>query len=424
MARTEYPRAGRRRPGAAPIVRKNTIRVPMDVAQHLRAGHPWVYREAVGARVLRDEPGTVVDIVDGDGELCGRGLYEGEGNIAVRLWTHDDRPLDGHLVATRVKRAIALRRRFCDFAKLECLRLVNAESDGLPAIVVERYGDYLVTQLFSPAIAAAAGVRDALYDALVAELAPKGIYEQRRHRSLGGEAPRQPAAELVRGVAAPVDFEVREDDLTFDVDVTSPLSTGLFADLREGRRAIRSYAKGRRVLNLFSYTGAISVYAHAGGATEVCAVDVAAKAHARARKNFAASGFDPEKAEHIVGDSFKVLARMAERKRRFDLIALDPPAFASAAARGGKPWSALRDYAELIAAALQVLAPDGLLAAASSTHKMSADEFDGALAEGAAMAGCELGIIERRGLPVDFPVHPAFHEGNYLKFAIAVRSGS
>ena len=334
MARTEYPRGGRRRPGAAPIVRKNTIRVPMDVAHHLRAGHPWVYREAVGARVLRDEPGAVVDVVDGDGELCGRGLYEGDGTIAVRLWTHDDRAVDGHLVAVRVKRAIALRRRFCDFDKLGCLRLINGESDGLPAIVVERYGDYLVTQLFSPAIAMAAGIRDALYDALVAELAPKAIYEQRRHRSLGGDAPRQAAAELVRGAAAPVDFEVREDDLRFDVDVTSPLSTGLFADLREGRTAVAKWAKGRRVLNLFSYTGAISVYAQHGGAIEVCAVDVAAKAHARARKNFAASGFDPEKAEHIVGDSFKVLARMAERKRRFDLIALDPPAFASSAARG------------------------------------------------------------------------------------------
>ena len=404
-------------------MRKNTIRVPMDVARHLRAGHPWVYREAIGTRPLRDEPGAVVDVVDVDGELIGRGLHEGDGAIAVRLWTHDDRALDAHLVAARVKRAVALRRRFCDFAKLGCLRLINGESDGMPAIVVERYGDYLVTQLFSPAIAVAAGVRDALYDSLMAELAPKAIYEQRRHRSLGGEAPRQAAAELVRGVAAPVDFEVVEDDLKFNVDVTAPLSTGLFADLREGRRGIRAYAQGRRVLNLFSYTGAISVYAMAGGATEVCAVDVAAKAHARARKNFASSGFDPEQAEHIVGDSFKVLARMAERKRKFDLVAIDPPAFASAAARGGKPWSALRDYAELVAASLQVLAPEGLLAAASSTHKISAEEFDGALADGAAMAGCELIVLERRGLPVDFPVHPGFSEGNYLKFAIAVRSG-
>jgi len=324
-------------------------------------------------------------------------------------------------VVARVRRAIALRRRFCDLDKLGCVRLVNGESDGLPGLAVERYGDFLVSQVFSPALAATTGLRDAIYDTLMSELGARGLYEQRRHRSLGGEAPRQAAAELVRGAVAPVEFEVQEDDLRFSVDVTAPLSTGLFADLREGRRAVRSYARDRRVLNLFSYTGAISVYAQAGGAREVCAVDVAAKSHARARKNFAASGFDPEKAEHIVGDAFKVLARFAERGRRFDLIALDPPAFASAAARGGKPWSAIKDYGELVAASLAVLEPGGLLAAASSTHKISAGEFDAALAEGALTAGTTLTIIDRRGLPVDFPVDPGFADGNYLKFAIAVR---
>src|SRR5258705_48498 len=125
MARTDPPRAGRRRPAGAPIVRKNTIRVPLDVARHLRAGHPWVYREAIGARPLRDEPGAVVDVVDADGELVGRGLFEGDGAIAVRLWTKDERPLDTGLVGERVRRAIALRRRFCDLDKLGCLRFVN-----------------------------------------------------------------------------------------------------------------------------------------------------------------------------------------------------------------------------------------------------------------------------------------------------------
>src|SRR5262249_30265331 len=220
------------------------------------------------------------------------------------------------------------------------------------------------------------GLRDALHDALLAELSPRAIYEQRRFKSLGGEAPRQAAAELVRGAAAPVELEVKEDDLAFVVDVTSPLSTGLFADLREGRRCVRQWASGRRVLNLFSYTGAISVYAKAGGASEVCAVDVAAKAHARARRNFAACGFDPEQPEHIVGVTFKVLARFVERGRKFDMVVLDPPAFASAAARGGKAWSAVRDYADLVAASLDVLDPGGLLVAASSTHKMSASEFE------------------------------------------------
>lgn len=401
-------------------MRKNTVRLPGEVAHRVRTGHPWVYREALGPRPLTPEPGTAIDIVDDEGEFVGRGLYDGDSAIALRVFTRNpDTQIDDKLVAERVRSAIALRRRLLDFDRLQSLRLINAESDGLPGIVVERYADYLVVQLFTSAVT---NLRDGLYAALEAELSPKAIYEQRRYRSLGGEAPRQVAAELVRGSAAPVELEVKEDDLTFVVDVTSPLSTGLFADLREGRRAVRHWARGRRVLNLFSYTGAISVYARAGEATEVCAVDVAAKAHARARRNFAASGFDPEQPEHVVGDVFKVLARFVERGRKFDLVVLDPPAFASAAARGGKPWSAVKDYAELIAASLDVLVPGGLLIAASSTHKMSLADFELALADGAEQAGTQLQIVDRRSLPADFPTVPGFPEASYLKFAVCSRT--
>ena len=408
-----------RRPLPGAQVRKNTVRLPADIAHRVRAGHPWVYREALGPRPLSPEPGTPIDLVDPDGEFVGRGLYDADSTIALRVFVRNpDVQIDGKLVRDRVRAAVALRKRLLDIDKLGCLRLVNAESDGLPGIVVERYADYLVVQLYTSAVA---NLRDALHDALVEELKPKAIYEQRRYKSLGGEAPRQVAAELVRGDAAPVELEVKEDDLMFVVDVTAPLSTGLFADLREGRRAVRQWANGRSVLNLFSYTGAISVYAHAGGATEVCAIDVAAKAHARARRNFAACGFDPEKPEHIVGDVFKVLARFVERGRKFDVVVVDPPAFASAAARGGKPWSAMRDYSELITAALDVTVPNGMLIAASSTHKMSPAEFEVALADGAMAAGTRLQIVDRRGLPPDFPTVPGFPEANYLKFAVAVR---
>lgn len=409
----------RRKPHGAPIVRKNTVRLPPDVAHRVRIGHPWVYREALPARAFAPEPGTTLDLVDDDGEFVARGLYDADSAIAIRVFVRrPDTAIDGRLVRERVRAAWALRKRLVQVDQLACVRVINAESDGLPGVVAERYGDYVVVQLFTQAVAA---LRDDLYAAIEAELGCKAIYEQRRYRPLGGEAPRQAAAELVRGGAAPVEIEVAEDDLKFIVDVTSPLSTGLFADLREGRRAVRQWARGRRVLNLFSYTGAISVYAKAGGATEVVAVDVAAKAHARARRNFAASGFDPEQVEHVVGDVFKVLARFVERGRKFDLVAIDPPAFASAAARGGKPWSAMRDYADLIAAALEVTEPGGLIAAASSTHKLTSDEFERALAEGAMTAGTRLQIIDRRGLPADFPSVPGFPEGSYLKFVVAAR---
>jgi len=420
MAQPRRPIGRRPAPRGAPIVRRNTVRLPGDIAHRVRAGHPWVYREALGPRPMSPEVGTPIDIVDEEGEFVGRGLYDSDSAIALRVFTRNpDTQIDDKLVADRVKQAVALRKRLLDLEKLQCVRLVNAESDGLPGIVVERYASYLVVQLFTAAVT---GLRDALYNALEAELAPKAIYEQRRYRSLAGDAPRQVAAELVRGNPAPVELEVKEDDLTFVVDVTSPLSTGLFADLREGRRAVRHWAKSRRVLNLFSYTGAITLYAQAGDAAEVCAVDVAAKAHARARKNFAATGLDPEKPEHIVGDVFKVLARFVERGRTFDMVVLDPPAFASAAARGGKPWSAVRDYAELITAVLEVLVPGGILIAASSTHKMSLADFELALADGAERAGTQLQIVDRRPLPPDFPTVPGFPEGNYLKFTVCVRT--
>ena len=376
-----------------------------------------MYREAIDRRRIEHErAGNTLELVDSSGEFVARGVYDGDTAIAVRVFTRvPGEDIDPSFVAKKVKAAIALRRRFVDFDRYQAMRLINAESDQLPAVVVERYGDYLVCQLFATATLR---YRDALYDALEAELSPAAIYEQRRFKSLGGEAPR--GAELSRGAAAPVELQVREGDLKFLVDVSAPLSTGLFADLRLGRAAIGRWARGRRVLNLFSYTGSISVHAAAGGATEIVAVDVAAKAHARARRNFAINNFDPEKPEHLAGDSFGLLEKFKQRNRRFDLVVIDPPAFASAP-KGGKAWSAVGDYGELVAACLEVTAPGGLLAAASATLKLTPTDFDNALAEGAVRAGTRLRIIERVGLPPDFPIAAGFPEADYLKCAIAVR---
>jgi 23S rRNA (cytosine1962-C5)-methyltransferase len=395
-------------------VRRGAVRLSGDVAARIRAGHPWVYREALAGRQLREPTGAIVELLDPAGEFVGRGFYEEDAVIAVRVVTRDPAEVIGPaLAARRVREAAALRARVVP-GDVTAYRVINGESDGLPGMNVDRYGDFLVLQLFTPAVQA---LRDAVLDELMAALAPRGIYEQRRVRSLAGEAPRP--AELVRGAAAPVELEVSEGPLKFWVDVTAPLSTGLFLDLRAGRKAIAAWARDRRVLNLFSYTGAISVWAQHGGAREVVAVDAAAKAHARARRNFALNGFDPEKPEHIVGDVFKVLAKMTSRDRRFDLVILDPPAFGTSGR--GQVFSAVADYRDLVAAALGVLAPGGLLAACSATHKISHEAFDAMLAEGGAAARAPLRILERCWLPPDFCTSPGFPEGSYLKLAITAR---
>ena len=302
-----------------------------------------------------------------------------------------------------MRAAIALREQARrPRASSAASRLINAESDGLPGIVVERYGDYLVVQLYTGAVA---NLRDALYDALDGRARAQGdlraapLSLARRRGAAPGRRPSSCAA-----TPAPVELEVDEDDLKFVVDVTAPLSTGLFADLREGRRAVRQWATGRRVLNLFSYTGAISVYAQAGGATEVCAVDVAAKAHARARRNFAASGFDPEKPEHIVGDAFKVLARFVERGRKFDLVVARS---AGVRERGGARRQAVERDARLRRADHGEPRRRSRRAACSSPRRRRtrcrAQEFELALADGALRAGTRLQIIDRRAAAAGLP---------------------
>ncbi len=409
-------RGGHRHPGG-PIVRRNTVRLSPEITRRVRLGHPWVYKETLGNRMQQKQPGDVIELVDGDGDFVARGFLDGESAIGIRVMTRNpDQEIGPGLIAARVRSAVSLRTRLMDLDRFQATRIVNSESDGLPGIVVDRYADYLVVQLFTAAVGR---FREALYDSLESTLEPRAIYEQRRYRSLGGDAPRQ-GAELVRGEPAPVDLEVQEGDLRFIVDVTAPLSTGLFSDLRLGRATVARWAKDRRMVNLFSYTGSISVYAAHGGATEVTAVDVSSKAHARARRNFAINGFDAEKPEHISGDAFKVLAKFAERGRMFDMVVIDPPAFASAT-RQGKTWSAVKDYGELVCASLNVLERGGVFIAASTTHKLSLEEFEGALANGARRAKTSLRIVERTSLPVDFPTAPGFPEASYLKFVVAVR---
>ncbi|HEY3359653.1 MAG TPA: class I SAM-dependent rRNA methyltransferase [Polyangia bacterium] len=396
--------------------RRGTLRVPGDVAYRVRIGHPWIFRDALGGRPMREPAGEVVEVVDPTGAFVAKGLYDPDAAIAVRVVTRDVNELvDAALVRRRVATAQALRAGLPELAGLDALRVLTGESEGLPGVTVERYADYLVVHVFTGALVP---LLEALYDALEAAYHPRAIYEQRRFRSLGGEAPRGPA-ELRRGAAAPPEVEVREGALRFGVDVTAPLSTGLFPDLRQGRRAIERRAAGRRVLNLFSYTGAIALYAVRGGAKQVVNVDLAAKAHARARRNFSLSGMNPEAAEYIAEDAMKTLGDLYVQPRRFDLIVLDPPSFGQS--KTGV-FSTLKDYGSLVGEALKVLDPGGLLVAVANTAKMSIEEHDKAIAEGASRVGADLRIVERCGLPPDYPVAPGFPEGNYLKCAIAVRT--
>lgn len=393
-------------------MRRGTLRVPTEVAWHVRSGHPWIFRDALAGRSMGEKAGDLVEVIDMGGAFVARGLYEPSGPVAIRVIGRDpDTRFDPPAIRARVERARHLRERLLSPLHT-AFRVVHGDGDELPGVTVDRYGEHLVLSLYS---AAAEPHLPAVLDALESVWRPRSIYQQHRLKPQTGEGPRAPA-ELVRGEVAPVEIEVREANLTFAVDVTAPLGTGLFLDLREGRAQVAQLAAGRRVLNLFSYTGAFSAHAARAGAREVVSVDLSTKAHGRARRNLQLNQMPEDGLEFITGDAQTVMARMHERKRQFDLVIIDPPSFSQGKDR---VFVAQRDYKDLVSAALGVTAPGGLLACASNTARLALDDFDKILGDGGHAAGRRLTVVSRVGLPVDFPIPCGFPEGHYLKFEIA-----
>jgi 23S rRNA (cytosine1962-C5)-methyltransferase len=374
----------------------------------LRAGHPWLFRNALGRRTeATEEAGQIVTLADPEGRYIGAGYFEPEGAVAVKLLSTDpDRRPGPDLYAARATEAVALRRRLLD-DDTTAYRVVNGEGDGLPGLTVDRYGDYLVAQLFS---LAAADLAEAVYPVLREQLGARGVYEQRRLRPTAGE--KRPGAELMLGKAAPIEVEVTEHGRRFWVDPSAPLGVGLFPDLREARHWLGQRCAGLRVLNAFSYTGAFTVHAACGGA-RVTAVDRSAKAHAWSRKNLKLNDLDPETdCRHLTADVTVALSRLAAEGARFDVAILDPPSF-SRSNKGS--FSTARDYAELLQKTLPLVEPGGLVLAVSNTARLSDDEFARGLGRGGGKAGRELRTVRKFSLPPDFPVPPAFVEGSYLK---------
>ena len=366
---------------------------------------------------MSEPTGTVVELVSGNREFVGRGFVDQDHGVGIRVLTRNPdlavHPGAG-TIAERFARAVQLRWLVFGANSPQAMRVFSGDSEGLPGVYVDRYADFVVVQWLS---GGALPWREELLGAIESTLRPRGIYEQRRTRPLTGQAPPEPASRA-RGEEAPLEVVVEEAGCRFGVDVTAPLGVGLFPDLRLGRATVAARAKDRRVLNLFSYTGAFSVAAAKAGASEVVAVDLAAKVHARARRNYELSGLDPGRMEAIAADAVKTMEKFVERGRRFDIVICDPPSFSQGPAGN---FSVQKDLAHLAALSLSVLEPGGILAFATNSTKISALEFDRAMAEGAAQQQIEMRVVERIGLPADYPVAPGFPEGNYLKFAVGIR---
>lgn len=383
----------------------------------VRQGHPWIFSGAIERLPSAVADGAVAEVVSSDGAWLARGYVNRRSQIQVRLLTWErEEVVDDDFWVRRLRAAIAARTAMPELADATAYRLVNAESDGLPGLTVDRYGDFLVLQAGTLAI----DQRKAQLAAhLLALTGCTGVVERsematRRQEGLSA------ASGLLAGAAPPDRLEVGEGGLRFLVDLAHGQKTGFYTDQRENRRRVAAYCRGRRVLNAFSYTGAFAVYALASGAAHVTNVDSSVEALELAEANLARNGFDPDRqSEQIAGDVFDVLrdwqGGAAGEGELFDLIVLDPPKFAHSQAQVER---ALRGYKEINRLALQLLRPGGILATFSCSGLVSADLFQKVVFSAAVDAtGLRQPpqILAWLRQSSDHPVALTFPEAEYLK---------
>lgn len=352
--------------------------------------------------------GETVEVRTQD-EVLGLAAYSPLANIRARMWSWGaDEPVDAEFFRRRVQKALALRQAVIAPEETNAVRLVHAESDGLPGLVVDRYDDTLVVQVLS---AGAERWRDTLVTTLVECSGARRVYERSDVdvRTLEGLPER---VGLLYGPPPEERIGIRENGLRFLVDVLHGQKTGFYIDQRNNRRRVSALAAGRRVLNCFSYTAAFSVYALAGGATEVLAVDSSAEALAWGAENVAINGFSPQRAHWLEGNVFQVLRQMRDRGESWDAIILDPPKFAPTAAQAEK---AARGYKDINLLAFKLLRPGGLLFTFSCSGGVSADLFQKIVAGAALDAQVQARIIGHLEQGPDHPVALSFPEGAYLK---------
>ncbi len=389
------------------------LELARGLGRHLRAGHPWAFRKAF-EHPPRIPAGSVVDLTEG-GKFVARGYYDPHSAIAVRVLTRDPREtIDAAFFARRVKAALAERRSLIDLTGTDSFRLLHGEGDGLPGVVVDLYARHAVLKLYSAGLTPYRSlIVEALRQALPELEGVIGRDEVGRDDAEGDEE--KGAGRMLWGKPAPELLTIQERGATFMVDALRGQKTGFFLDQRENRYLIRRLAKGRDVLNCFCFTGGFSVNAALGGANSVFSVDQDADAIALARENFTRNGLPAEKHDFLAADVFKLLASFKEEGRTFDLIILDPPAFAKSQRA---VEAAIDGYASLNRQALGILRPGGLLATASCSARVSPEAFFEAIKEAGFKAGVDLALVEERYQPPDHPVRLQFREGRYLKFYV------
>ena len=381
-----------------PFAPAATVRLKPGREASLGRRHPWVYRGALADEVPAGL--APLDVVAADGRPLGTALPGSSGgSLALRMVAWGGERWGAALLRARLERALALRLRLA--IDSDALRLVHAEGDGLPGLVIDRYADVAVIETYEAAW-------QPLLDEICAFLLGPGGCTTVLGRSGSGTAP----PEALRGAAPTEPVTIRERGLRFPVDLVGGQKTGFFLDQRDNRRRVGELAGGCTVLNLFSYSGGFAVAALAGGARRAVNVDASRPALELARAAYRANRLPVGDADFVRGDAFTVARDLAAAGARFDLVVVDPPAFVR---RRGEQRRGLGGYRDVNLQALRLLVPGGVLLTCSCSALVDEEGLRGALLAAALDAGREVQLLEVRGAAPDHPVALACPETRHLK---------
>ncbi|MCK5914385.1 MAG: class I SAM-dependent rRNA methyltransferase, partial [Desulfuromusa sp.] len=386
--------------------------VGSETIRMLGLGHPWVIADRYTKQWPTGKAGELIALVDAKQSHLATALYDPQERIIARVLDQGKIGLNVGWLEQKFLQAKQLRQH-AQLEETNAFRWINGEGDGLPGVTVDCYGNYLMLQLYTPAWDAHLEI---LITALQKVFQPQGIYRKLRPqetRALEAKKRTKEYSRLIAGEAAPVPLQVKENGLIYLVDLCEGLNTGLFPDQRRNRQELMSRVAGKRVLNLFAFTGAFSVAAAAAGAKKVTSIDVSTKYLKVAQENFAINRINPKQHEFVTGDVFAELARMQSQRRCFDVILFDPPSFSTTKK---SRFSTHGGTSKLVAATLPLLETGGLLISSSNHQKVSMDDYIKELRRGSLQSGDELKTIFSSGQPEDFPCSVSFPEGRYLKF--------
>ena len=377
--------------------------------------HPWIFSGAIQQADGNIAPGETVDLLSADRQFLARAAYSPFSQIRARVWTFEEEPVDRDFLHKRIRTAIQSREVWGLRRDADSYRLIYAESDQLPGLIVDRYGDVLILQSLTTG---SEFWKETIADLLLEETGLTTIFERSDAdvRELEGL---EPQVGLLRGVLPQLPVTIHENNLIFNVNFAAGHKTGFYLDQRRNRLRVRRLAGDRDVLDCFCYTGGFSVNALSGGAKSVLSVDSSSDALVLCRENVSLNQLPADRHTTLEGDVFHLLRKFRDERRSFDMIILDPPKFAPTAAQAEK---AARGYKDINLLAFKLLRPGGLLVTFSCSGGVDAGLFQKIVAGAALDAGVDAQIVEPLSQAEDHPVALHFPEGAYLKGLVCLRT--